>query len=134
MVLVKLVLLLLAAGVVGYCVWSQREAPVPTEPVVAEAGVAEQSPPAVDFPIKMRVKRILEEWKEQSLAAEVGRKRSSMLEVNAEINAIRQRLYDQGQHDDQTLRDLMVRAAVELGYEKTQAEFLVGRVLAGRSR
>lgn len=118
---------LLAVG--GYFLWTYFSAP--EEPVTV---AAEQPPPAVDFPIKMRVKRILEEWKEQSLAAEVGRNRSSMVEMNAEINAIRQRLYDQGQHDDQTLRDLMVRAAVELGYEKTQAEFLVGRVLAGRSR
>jgi len=125
-----LVLLLAAAG---YYWWSrsvaEEEAAAAAEaaPVVAEAPV-----PPVEFGIKMRVKRILDEWKKQSLATGAKDKRTSMVEIEGEINVIRRRLYEQGLHDAVSLKDTMVQAAVELGYAPDQARHLVIQVLGGR--
>lgn len=118
---------LLAVG--GYFLWTHFSAP--EEPVTV---AAEQPPAAVDYAIKVRVKRILEEWKKQSLAEKSRQERSSMLDLKAEINEIRRRLYDQGLHDERSLRQTMVQAAAELGYAPEQAAYLVGRALGERPR
>ncbi len=121
---------LLAAG--GYFLWVHFSAPEAPLPVDVEQPAATPAP--VDFAIKMRVNRILEEWKKQSLAEESGQERISMLDVKSEINEIRRRLYDEGLHDERSLRQTMVRAAVELGYASEQAEYLVRRALGERPR
>jgi hypothetical protein len=123
-----LLLVLLVVG--GYFLWAHFSAPEEPLPVAAEQPVATPSP--VDFAIKMRVKRILDEWKNQTLAAEVNKQRSSMLDIGVEINEIRRRLYTEGLHDARSLQNTMVRAAVELGYSREQAELLIGQVLSGR--
>lgn len=119
----SLVFVLLAAA--GYFLWAHFSAPEP--PVAVKLPAA--TPPPVDFAIKMRVKRILEEWKKQSLA---GQGRISMLDIDEEVNEIRERLYDRGVHDARSLKETMVRAAVELGYSYDQAEYLVARALGQR--
>jgi hypothetical protein len=122
-------LLLVSLAVGGYFLWthfSKVEEPRP----VAEQPAATPAP--VDFAIKMRVKRILDEWKKQTLAAEVNKQRPSMLDIGVEINEIRRRLYNEGLHDARSLKSTMVRAAVDLGYSREQAELLIGQVLGGR--
>ncbi len=127
-----MLLLLLAAG--GYYWWSQRPAPAPAAPTASSEAPAEiqAAPEPVDFAIKMRVKRILDEWKRQSLLTAEKDRKASMVQIDSEVTDIRRRLYEQGLHDAQSLRQTMQRAAVELGYAPEQAEHLVKEVLGGR--
>jgi len=117
-------------AVVGYYLWSSLVVPEPEPAPLQEA--PEPAPTPVDFAVKMRVQRILDEWKRQSLALEAQRKSASMLDLDAEINEIRRRLYDNGLHDAKSLEQIMVQAAVELGYAPDQARLLVGEVLGAR--
>jgi len=120
------ILALLIVGYFGYQHWTGAPA--------AEAEVEVDEPAPVNFSVKMRVKRILDEWKNQSLQAAGRPSRSSMADIPGEITEIRRRLQSEGRHDAQALRDTMVQAAVELGYARDQAALLVGEVLAARRR
>ena len=53
-----------------------------------------------------------------------------MTDIESEISDIRQRLYDKGLHDEKSLKEMMTRAAVELGHLPDQAQFLIGKILA----
>jgi len=127
---VKYFLLLVVLAIGGYYLWPSSVAPEP-EPAPLQVAPA-PAPTPVDFAVKMRVKRILEEWKRQSLAREAQRKSASMLDLDTEINEIRRRLYDKGLHDAASLKNTMVQAAIELGYAPDQAELLVSQVLGER--
>jgi len=131
---VLLIIALLTAGYFGYQHWAAEELPAPepeAEVVVEEPGPA---PAPVHFSVKMRVKRILDEWKNESLQAPGRPSRSSMADIPGEITEIRRRLQSEGRHDAQALRETMVQAAVELGYARDQAALLVDEVLAARRR
>lgn len=122
----KILSLLVLLGVSGYLAYQTWFSEQPAEPFV-EAAVP---PPAetVDFAVKVRVRRLIEEWKAQSLAQAEGKRRPSLIVVEAEINDIRRRLYDKGLHDDKSLKELMTRAAVELGHSPDQAKYLIGKI------
>lgn len=131
----NLILLGLAAGV-GYFMYGQWVAQ--TEKAEAEAKAARQQvvvekPEPVDFAVKVSVRRIIEEWKNRSLAEVGGVRRPSLTDIEAEINDIRRRLYSKGLHDEKSLEDLMTRAAVELGHSPEQAKFLIGKVITEAS-
>jgi hypothetical protein len=117
---------LLIVGYFGYQYWTARESlPPPSEPD-AEMEVEQSAP--VHFSVKMRVKRILDEWKNESLQVPGRPRRASLVDIRGEITEIRRRLQSEGRHDEPALRDIMVRAAVELGYAPDQAALLVREV------
>jgi hypothetical protein len=119
----KSLVLLVLVGVAGYFAYSRWT--VEEEVPVVQVAVV-QEPEPVDFVVRMRVRRAIEVWKDQT----AGRQRPSLVEVGAEVNSIRHRLYGTGRHDQPSLKQTMVRAAVELGHPPDQAEFLIGKILA----
>ncbi len=127
-----LLILLGGVGVFVYHEWQPSLEEIESSPV-EETEQVEEEPP-VNFSVKMRVKRILDEWKNESLQAPGRLRRSSMVDIPGEITEIRRRLQSEGRHDAQALRDTMVQAAVELGYARDQAALLVDEVLAARRR
>jgi hypothetical protein len=114
-------LFLLLIGVAGWLVYRGAMA---DDPPAAE--VVDVLPEPVDFVVKMRVRRAIEAWENQT----TGRRRPSMVELSVEVNAIRRRLSGDGRHDDASLTQTMVRAAVELGHRPDQAQHLIGKILA----
>jgi hypothetical protein len=114
-------------GMVG--VFAYRHGMTEEETPVAELVVA-QEPEPVEFAVKVRVRRMIEEWQNRSAG---GARRPSLTDIEAELNDIRRRLYDKGLHDEQSLRELMIRAAADLGHSPEQAKYLIGKVIAEAS-
>lgn len=124
----KSLLVLVLAGVAGVFAYRHWTAEAEMPPAAVE--VAPEQPEPVDFAVKVRVRRMIEEWKNRSAG---GARRPSLTDIEAEINDIRRRLYDKGLHDEQSLKELMNRAAIELGHSPEQAKYLIGKVIAEAS-
>jgi len=122
-----IVVLLGAVGYLGYEKWLTPPASLP--PPVEVAPVDEAVRPDVTFPIKMRVKAILEEWKRISVSTPEREKRAAGVKIVDELLQILEALHKQGLHDEESLREVMVKAALELRYDAQQANYLVNEVL-----
>lgn len=124
----KTLVLLVVVGVCGFFAYEEWfSAPPPAESPPAEVA----APEPVEFAVKVRVRRMIEEWKNRSAGSA---RRPSMTDIESEVNDIRRRLHDKGLHDEKSLKELMTRAAVELGHTPDQARILIGKILAGGQR
>jgi hypothetical protein len=122
----KNLILLVVLGLAGYFVYESVKAPASELESGQAASSLQEAPEPVDGIIRMRVRRAIEVWKQQSN----GRQVPSMVDLREEVAAIRRRLYGNDLHDEAALKQTMVRAAVELGHAPDQAQILVGKVLA----
>lgn len=131
-----LIALVLAGAYFGFRWWTAEEGPsvLPEEEPAEELSEATVQAVPVDFPTKVRVRRLLEEWKHRSLEGSSRPRGGSIVDIRSEVGEIRHRLQRDGLYDEGALEDLMVRAAVELGYTPDQAALMVREILSGSRR
>lgn len=131
-----LIALVLVGAYFGFRWWTAEEGPsvLPEEESAEELAEAAVQAAPVDFPTKVRVRRVLEEWKRRSLEGSSRPRGGSIVDIRSEVSEIRRRLHRDGLQDEGALEDLMVRAAVELGYAPDQAGLMVRAVLSESRR
>jgi len=121
-------LLICAMGAAAYLTHQYWFTGPPPPPSATPAAPAKIKP--VDFSVKMRVRRILEEWKRIVLKSSgVAPSGETMVSIREEIGQIRNHLFSKGTYDEAALHRVMMQAARELGYPPDQAEIVVSGAL-----
>lgn len=123
----RILLLLAAAGVAAYYFWPVPAAPSapPSPPPPAAA-----APSPVAFPLKVRVKRLFEEWERFSVARSRGESESARVIMGAELLKLKESFHREGLHDTNSMRKEMVRAAAELGKAPEQAGYIIDKIFS----
>jgi hypothetical protein len=127
-------LLLLAAlgllGYYGYLQWFAKESVVPPAP--APAPVIKAKPEPVDFAVKSRVRRLLEEWKRRSLSSGGSEVGSASVDPGRELTEIRRIVFSDGRHSEAAIRETISRALRELGVAEGEVNEVAGGILGMR--
>lgn len=127
-------LLICALGAAGYLGYSYCFTEPPPPPAPPPAPAPSKIKP-VDWQVKMRVRRILEEWKRITLKSSgVGSSGPTMVSIREEFSEIRKHLFPKGAYDEEALNQVMRQAARELGYSPDQAETLVSGALGASGK
>lgn len=108
---------IVALGIGTWHYWPQEPPPAP---------VQGPPPPAkVDFPVKMRVKRLIEEWKRRETLSGDRAGYVPLVKVQDEMTWIKRHMFSKGIHDAKSLRNVILQATKELGYSDEQSEIIV---------
>lgn len=140
--MIKLVALL-ALVVAGYFVWmamnpihprAGEAAPVPAdaESIQTADSPAEEKAP---FFVRSRVRSLIEDLKKLESGQIRGQTVTQTKSLMAsKVSDIRQYFLREKKFDEATVREAMLRAAIELGHDEEQARIVVGKILGISSK
>ena len=92
---------------------------------------ADPAPVQVPFLVKSKTRQIFEEWTTLSRARSTGDREAVWVKINLALEAIRQRLHRDGAYAPGAMREAMLTAASEIGYDEQGAAHVIGTVLGG---
>ena len=114
--------LLIVAGLVllgyyGYNHWlaTPEPPPPPPAPPPTPAKVVQAKPQPVDFAVKSRVRKLLEEWKRRSLGGTGSHLGSATVDPARELTEIRKGLFRDGVHSESAVLEVIKAALREMG-------------------
>lgn len=121
--------LVILAGV-AYLAWPTATGGSSATDVV-NAPYADPTAEQVPFLIKAKTRQIFEEWTSLSRARSVGDREAVWVKINLALEAIRQRLHRDGSYAPGAMREAMLAAAKEIGYDERGAAHVISTVLDG---
>jgi len=123
----KNLLLLAALGAAAYYAYGEWFAAPANAP---QATVAAAAPPApVDFTVKTRVRKLLEEWKRRQLTSSQPHG-ARLTDMSRELDDVRRHLFGKSVHSEQGLVDTLSLALRELGVSEDELEHLAKGIIA----
>lgn len=121
-----LLLCLVAVGYFAYRKWSVSE-PVA---VFQSAAAAPAKPQRVDFDVKSRVSKLLQEWKRRRLSTPKSQHGAASVDPDEALKEIRQSLFRQGRYTDAAMDEVVAASLRELGVAEGEIGEMTAQILS----